>query len=285
MDRRRALRLLAGGTIGVPGLALSAGTPIRVDGIVWQVNRATLRPRGSWQRLGARHLLMQWTAVDGQSFVDGAGMPLIGAELPDWYRIAAEPWARAVVLGLAGLHDEVASRRQVAVLAAQSRAVALAAAPLPLRVGGYYFPVEVDPTWQDAAALAPALRQLPRPLWISAYDNANFGARALGDWVARWLPDDVGLYFQDGVGVHARDAGVARSYLTDLTQRFGASRIRVIAEAFRPQADKGFRPATADEFMPQLKAYQGWPIYVFDGPHYLTDELVEALVARGVGAR
>ena len=59
--------------------------------------------------------------------------------------------------------------------------------------------------------------------------------------------------------------------------------MRVIAEAFRPAPNGGFRSATADEFLPQIDAYQAWPIYAFDGPHYLGDERVRELVARGVG--
>lgn len=93
----------------------------------------------------------------------------------------------------------------------------------------------------------------------------------------------MGVFFQDGVGVHARTPEVARDYLVHLTRRLGPSRVRVIAEAFRPAPNGGFRSATADEFLPQIDAYQAWPIYAFDGPHYLGDERVRELVARGVG--
>ena len=264
----------------------SSGAPLRhLGGMVWQPSLRTLRPQGNWAQLGVRRLLVQWTAVDSQAFVPGTGLPPIAAELPDWERIAAEPWAQEVIVGLAAMHGEAQARASVALLVEQAHALVPIVQRLPLKLGGWYFPLEVDPTWLPGPEWSQGLAQLPRPLWISAYDSANLGPHALADWIERWLPADVGVFFQDGVGVHARDAGVARSYLTHLTQRFGTSRIRVIAEAFRPQADKGFRPATADELMPQLKADQGWPIYVFDGPHYLTDELVEALVARGVGAR
>ena len=39
----------------------------------------------------------------------------------------------------------------------------------------------------------------------------------------------------------------------------------------------------AAEFLPQLEAYQDWSIFAFDGPHYLSTELVQDLVAAGVG--
>ena len=59
--------------------------------------------------------------------------------------------------------------------------------------------------------------------------------------------------------------------------------MQVIAEAFRPAPGGGFRSATAAEFLPQLEAYQDWSIFAFDGPHYLSTELVQDLVAAGVG--
>jgi len=44
-----------------------------------------------------------------------------------------------------------------------------------------------------------------------------------------------------------------------------------------------FRSALADELLPQILAYTEWPIYAFDGPHYLHTQLVSDLLARGVG--
>ncbi len=265
---------------------MSAAPARRVDGVVWQLNRSTLRPRGDWHRLGVKRLLVQWTAVDGLSFVDGvAGLPMIGRDTPDWARIASEPWAREVTLGLSGMHDEARARAVMPTLLKQSPALALAAAPLPLRVNSWYFPVEIDPTWSSPAGWPQALEALPRPLWISAYDSANLGPDVLADWIARWVPADVGVFFQDGVGVHVREPGVALDYLRVLTRRLGRARVRVIAEAFRPAEGGGFRSATAQEFLPQIDAYRGWPIYAFDGPHYLSDALVDELVALGVGRR
>ena len=118
---------------------------------------------------------------------------------------------------------------------------------------------------------------LPRPLWISVYDRANVGPEALATWLGGWLPQDVGVFFQDGVGVHARSAPVAREYLRVLQRHLGARRVRLIAEAFRPAVGGGFRPATPGELVPQLQAYGGQAVYLFDGPHYVNDTLVEVL--------
>jgi len=160
-------------------------------------------------------------------------------------------------------------------------------------------------------SLREALATLPRPLWISVYDQSNIGGAALARWLASWLPDDIGVLFQDGVGVYARTAPVARSYVDALVGRFGAQRVRIIAEAFRPLPQARaiapangaasatppaaasasasdspprpapapvFRAATAEELRPQLLAYQGYRVYLFDGPHYVSNQLVERLL-------
>ena len=251
-------------------------------GMVWQPSLRTLQPEGRWAQLGVRQLLVQWSAVDGKSYVPQGGLRWVAQSLPDWQRIGREPWAQEVIMGLAGFHSEERSRAELLDLVAQAQVLRKAASRLPLRIKGWYFPVEIDPTWEPPAVWLQALQALPRPLWVSAYDSANLGADALLDWFARWLPADVGVFFQDGVGVHARSPAVALQYVQQLAAGLGASRLRVIAEAFRPDAGGGFRSATAAEFLEQLDAYAGWPVFAFDGPHYLDDALVAALVAQGV---
>lgn len=247
-----------------------------IAGTVWQINNATLDPRGQWDRTGASELLVQWVAVEGMSFVKTDSMPMANA-LPAWERIAGEPWAREVILGLAGRFDEKAARADLIGLVGASALLAQLATPL--NVVGWYFPVEIDPTWSEASTLGPLLEQLPRPLWVSVYDSANVGPEALVQSLTTWLPPDVGIFFQDGVGVHARSAQVARQYADVLSTRLGKDRVRLIAEAFRPRVNGGFRSATIDELGPQLALYSGYRIYLFDGPHYLSDELVNQIVA------
>lgn len=262
---------------GVSGCAVQVPP---VEGMVWQIDNETAIPKGDWDRLGARRLLVQWTVVDGIAFREDTGLPS-GGTMPDWKRIAAEPWAREVILGLAGRFDERSARSEIAQLAETS--AALARLPTPLNVVGYYFPVEIDPTWTEAPQLAALLNKLPRPLWISVYDSANVGPQELADGLLKWLPKDVGVFFQDGVGVHAREAWVARHYVNVLERSLGKGRVRVIAEAFRPQVGGGFRPATIEELRPQLATYAGLPIYLFEGPRYVPPSLVDQLVKAGAG--
>ncbi len=278
MIRCRAL----GAALVLAWVALLAGCAARVppiEGTVWQIYNENAAPRGDWERLGATRLLIQWTVVDGIAFREGTGLP--GGTMPDWKRIAAEPWAREVILGLAGRFDEKGARASIAELAETS--ARLARLPTPLNVVGYYFPVEIDPTWTEAPQLTALLAKLPRPLWISVYDSANVGPQELADGLLKWLPPDVGVFFQDGVGVHAREPWVARHYATVLERSLGKGRVRVIAEAFRPKPGGGFRPATIEELRPQLATYSGLPIYLFEAPRYVPSSLVDQLVEAGAG--
>jgi hypothetical protein len=269
MARRFAACLVAAGL-----LAGCASPPVPpIEGMVWQPDNEHTAPKGRWSELGVRRLLVQWTAVDGIAFVQGSELPA-GARMPDWPRIAGEPWAREVILGLAGRFDEQGARASIAQLAESS--ARLARLPHPVNVAGWYFPVEIDPTWKEAPQLAALLNTLPRPLWISVYDSANVGPEELGEGLQRWLPPDVGVFFQDGVGVHAREAWVARYYANVLARRLGKQRVRIIAEAFRPREGGGFRPATAQELVPQLRHYQGFPIYLFEA-RYVDDALVDGV--------
>lgn len=245
-----------------------------VTGIIWQLHETAPDATGSWHRLGARELLIQWTAVDGIAYVPGTRLRP-SKRMPDWERIAREPWAERVIVGLSGRTDEKGTRRALDAMLAES--LVITRLSFPFKVSAWYFPAEIDPTWKEApAALPPVLAKLPRPLWISAYDGEGIGAAEFAGWLASWLPSDVGVLFQDGVGVHARTAPVAREYIDALVTRLGAARVGLIAEAFREHGGK-FRPATAGELRAQLSAYGDLPIYLFDGPHYVPEGVVREL--------
>jgi hypothetical protein len=247
-----------------------------VTGIIWQLYETAPDAKGTWHRLGARELLIQWTAADGIAYVPDTGLPQT-KHMPDWQRIAREPWAQHVIVGLSGRMDEGASRRSLEAMITES--LAISRLRFPFRVSGWYFPAEIDPFWKEAPSVLPrALQRLPRPLWVSAYDGEGIGAEKFAEWLASWMPPDVGVLFQDGVGLHVRSARVARQYADALAARLGKERVAIIAEAFREQ-DKKFRPATAAELRAQLPAYRDYRIYLFDGPHYVPDAVVDALAA------
>ena len=136
------------------GISMMTACASTISGVVWQPENAVIDPKGKWDQIGARQLLIQWTAVDNLAFVSGAGIPTV-PKLPDWPRIATEPWAKEVILGLAGYFDETKARANLDELGALSER--LAKLPTPLNVVGWYFPVEIDPTWGDAPKLAAIL--------------------------------------------------------------------------------------------------------------------------------
>src|ERR1700712_2258014 len=94
---------LAALLMGALGLAVEAlyelGHSLRpnIVGIVWQPDNATVGIEGQWHKLGVHQLLVQWTAVDGQAFVAASGAPQVPV-LPDWARIAKEPWAQEAIV-------------------------------------------------------------------------------------------------------------------------------------------------------------------------------------------
>ena len=258
------------------GPAIAAAEVPKVTGFMWQLHEQMPQAKGTWHRLGARELILQWAAVDGIAYVPGLKQRE-SARMPDWQRIAREPWAERVIVGLSGRMDEQTARRSLPAMLAESLEVSQL--NFPFRVSGWYFPAEVDPVWKDAPrVLPPVLNKLPRPLWISVYDGEGIGADKFAKWIGSWLPADVKVLFQDGVGAHGRSVPVARQYADALAAQLGKERVAVMVEAFRPDNGR-FRPATAAELRPQLAAFSGYRLYLFDGPHYVPEGVIEELVA------
>ena len=258
----------------VPAVAAAELPP--VAGFMWQLHENMADAKGNWHRLGARELIIQWVAVDGIAYVPGLKLRQ-SAHMHDWERIAREPWAERVIVGLSGRMDEQTTRRSLPAMLEESLQVTRLT--FPFRVSGWYFPAEVDPIWKDAPrVLPPVLNKLPRPLWISVYDGEGIGAQKFAKWLASWLPADVNVLFQDGIGAHGRSVPMARQYADALSSELGKGRVAIMVEAFRPRNGK-FRPATATELRPQLAAFAGYRLYLFDGPHYVSDRVIDQLVA------
>lgn len=252
---------------------------LHLQGVFWQPTAQKLQPYGNWNVLGIDTLIVQWSMVGELGLLNGCGEQSWRGEQPDWATIGRQPWGKNVVLGLAGDYDEARARSEIPLLVARAHCI-IEHQP-DLHIMGWYFPVEADPSWSEVTQLKEQLHSLPRPLWISIYDNSNIGGEALADWLQAWLPNDVGVFFQDGVGLHTRDPQIAKQYADALTARLGAERVRLIAETFRPSSTgTGFRAATADELTHQLTHYAGLHVYLFEGPHYLNDLAVNALHQR-----
>src|SRR5688572_8190139 len=105
-------------------------TPRQVTGIMWQLHERAPDAKGSWERIGARELLVQWTVVDGIAYIPGTGMRE-SPRMPDWQRIAKEPWAERVIVGLSGRADEQTARRSLDAMLAESLAISRLQFPFP----------------------------------------------------------------------------------------------------------------------------------------------------------
>ena len=46
-----------------------------IEGVVWQIDNEHTEPRGDWEKLGVRRLLVQWTVVDDLAFTPGTDVP------------------------------------------------------------------------------------------------------------------------------------------------------------------------------------------------------------------
>src|SRR5688572_31922219 len=90
-----------------------------VTGVIWQLYEKAPDAKGTWHRLGVQELLIQWTAVDGIAYVPGTALRR-SERMPDWERIAREPWATRVIVGLSGRMDEKVTRRSLEAMLAES---------------------------------------------------------------------------------------------------------------------------------------------------------------------
>ena len=79
------------------------------------------------------------------------------------------------------MHDEAKARAGLADLAMQSGPMlASGYHGALLRVAGWYFPVEVSRPGLRQSSQRGSQQTAPRPLWISAYDNANMESPGAG---------------------------------------------------------------------------------------------------------
>lgn len=151
-------------------------------GIFWQTLNANVNTRRSWDYIGVTKTMFQWVAVDGQSFIDQNILPE-QTNLLDLNAIAQEPWAQEMIIGLPGIFDEATARSSAASLATLGQQ--FGQLTFPANVKGFYFPIEIDPTWTAAPEiLAPLWASLPRPLYVSVYYGNGIDGAAAADWLA-----------------------------------------------------------------------------------------------------
>lgn len=249
----------------------------RAASMFWQTWTSNVDVRRQWDRLGVGTTIFQWVAVNGSSFIPNPWLPLHGSQL-DLADIATRPWARRMIIGTPGLSDETQARARIHELA--DLAQKFGTLSYPSNAAGFYFPVEIDPTYTAAPADFGAIwSKLPRPLYVSVYYGAGVDDAAAAQWLDSFIPQDVTILFQDGVGAHGATPQQALARFDLIRARH--PKTEMIAEAFRPNPTPGgayFIPATAAEYQAQLQAYAHLdPVHVFDGPNYLDAALIQRI--------
>ena len=260
----------------------------KINGILWQMLLNNVPLRRPWDTLGAGKTLIQWIAVDDYSFVPNPWLPTYNVTL-DMTDFASYPFANEIILGTPGYFSEVTSRNNIPKMA--DLAAKFATLEWPTNVKGFYFPVEIDPTWTNAkAVLGPVWDILPRPLYVSAYYGQGIDGEEAAKWLADLLPNDVHLMFQDGVGAFEFTLELAKERLHLLDKYLGKERVHLICEVFKVNPDwEGvdgtyFIPLDPEEYTRRVSFYQDiyeeGRLWVFDGPNYIKNSLIDSLQDR-----
>jgi len=103
-------------------------------------------------------LFPQWSVVESKSWWKNSNLPQWENAI-DIQKIKQQPWAKNLILGLAGEYNEREARANVVALGEKSAQIIQEQKDAPLK--GYYFPVEADPTWLRVSTLGHVLEKLP----------------------------------------------------------------------------------------------------------------------------
>jgi hypothetical protein len=253
--------LLVSVTIGTGIFVLWEIPPVNLaEGIFWQPNREYIQPEGIWNQIGVHTLVVQWMVTDGRSWFPSSKLPQWEPQT-DWTRIRDAPWAKKIIVGLAGDFQVPRARMNAQKLAALSPDI-VASMPIknPL---AWYAPVEISPGWRNVHAIRTYLAGLPRPLWVTIYGGNEMTPTELVSWVRSWLPLGVGVLYQDGVGVGCETPAQAAARARALEAAFGRSHVGIILEAFLQRPQGRFISAGVWRVAKQLRTYKGLHIYIF----------------------
>lgn len=177
--------------VGYAGLFKNHGQPPIIEGIFWQPDNDTTPPKGNWHYLGINTFVPQWSVVESKSWWKNSNLPQ-WEKAVDLQKIKQQPWAKNLILGLAGEYNEHEARANVIALGEKSAQIIQEQNDASLK--GYYFPVEADPTWLRVSTLGHVLEKLPSPIWVSVYSGES-EPENYDLWVKSWLPQQAGVFF------------------------------------------------------------------------------------------
>jgi len=235
-------------------------------GVIWQPTLDYNTPKGSWDKLGADTLLIQWTYLGNKSWIDGTNYP-VWEPTPDWQKILSQKWAQNIIFGLScdfnisKARNECNYHRRVSIDIAKSIQKLKISNPIK----GWYAPIEIDLYWSNKKIIDGYLKGMPRPLYISSFVGKYGDPLLYAKWVSTWLPKDVSLLFQDSVGTGALVQEEVIQYITALKNELGSKRVGVILEAFTIDKHKRFQKANLNSIAKRLLVYKktNIPIYLF----------------------
>ena len=203
-------------------------------------------------------------------------LPLHGSQL-DLADIATRPWARRMIIGTPGLSDETQARARIHELA--DLAQKFGTLSYPSNAAGFYFPVEIDPTYTAAPADFGAIwSKLPRPCTCrSTTAPASTTRPPRNGWTHSSPGRDHPVPGRRGRTRRDAAAGAGplrpdpRATPEDRDDRRGLP-----SESHARR--RLLHSATAAEYQAQLQAYAHLdPVHVFDGPNYLDAALIQRI--------
>ena len=182
-----------------------------------------------------------------------------------------------MIIGTPGLSDETQARARIHELA--DLAQKFGTLSYPSNAAGFYFPVEIDPTYTAAPADFGAIwSKLPRPCTCrSTTAPASTTRPPRNGWTHSSPGRDHPVPGRRGRTRRDAAAGAGplrpdpRATPEDRDDRRGLPSESTPGGAY-------FIPATAAEYQAQLQAYAHLdPVHVFDGPNYLDAALIQRI--------
>ena len=243
-----------------------------IKGVIWQPTLDYSTPNGSWDKIGADTILVQWTLLEKKAWMNNLNHS-VWTPSPDWSQIVSQPWAKKIIFGLSGDFNMQKAREDISYHMSTSFELSNSIKKLKIsnNIKGWYAPIEIDPSWHNTEKIVRYLEGMPRPIYISSFVGKFEDPKKYAKWVAKWLPKDGNLLFQDGVGTRALSQEESLLYINALVDELGHNRVSIILEAFDISKENKINSGSLLAIAERLIEYKriDIPVYVFSC-RYLT---------------
>ena len=243
-----------------------------IKGVIWQPTLDYNTPIGSWDKIGADTILVQWTLLEKKAWLGALTHPE-WTPSPDWSQIVSQPWAKEIIFGLSGDFNMLKARKESAYHMSTSLDLSNSIKKLKIsnKIRGWYAPIEIDPSWSNTEEIVKYLEGIPEPLYVSSFVGKFEDPKKYAKWVAKWLPKNRNLLFQDSVGTRALNQRESLLYTNALVDELGHNRVNVILEAFDISKENKINSGALLSLAERLIDYKrlNIPVYIFSC-RYLT---------------